>query len=76
MDIIPTVMSWACISSVSPVRSQQVLETYSLVVSEAECGQILVLKGKLLEVLDDLGELGKNEVQGTLLEDQVGVVGN
>jgi hypothetical protein len=45
-------------------------------VGEAQGGHVLVLEGKLLEVLDDLGELGKNEIQGTLQEDQVGIVGD
>ena len=35
-----------------------------------------MLEGKSLEILDDLCELGKDEVQGTLLKDQVGVVGD
>jgi hypothetical protein len=49
---------------------------YRLVVGEAQGGHVLVLEGKLLEVLDDLGELGKNKIQGTLQEDQVGIVGD
>lgn len=52
------------------------LSSYRLVVGEAQGGHILVLERKLLEVLDNLGQLRKNEVQGTLLEDQVGVVGD
>ena len=44
--------------------------------SEAQSRHVLVLDGKLLEVLDDLGQLGENEVQGTLLEDQVRIVGD
>ena len=44
--------------------------------SEAQSRHIFVLEGKLLEVLDNLGQLGENEVQGTLLEDQVGIVGD
>ncbi len=43
---------------------------------EAQGGHVLVLDGKLLEVLDNLGQLGKNEIQGTLLEDQIGIVGD
>ena len=43
---------------------------------EAQGGHVLVLEGKLLKVLNDLGQLGEDEVQGTLLEDQVGVVGD
>lgn len=50
------------------------VETCRLVVGEAQGGHVLVLDGKLLQVLDDLGQLGEDEVQGTLLEDQVGVV--
>lgn len=50
--------------------------TYRLVVREAQDGHVLVLDGKLLEVLDDLGQLGEDEIQSTLLEDQVGIVGD
>lgn len=50
--------------------------SYRLVVGEAQGRHVLVLEGKLLKVLDDLGQLGKNEIQGALLEDQVGVVGD
>jgi hypothetical protein len=35
---------------------------YRLVVGEAQGGHVLVLEGKLLEVLDDLGELREHEV--------------
>jgi lipid-binding SYLF domain-containing protein len=52
------------------------LVAYWLVVGKTQSGHILVLEGKLLKVLDDLGELGEDEVQSTLLEDQVGIVGN
>ena len=57
------------------VGSSNIL-AYRLVVSEAQGGHVLVLEGKLLKVLDDLGQLGQNEVQSTLLEDQVGIVGD
>lgn len=43
---------------------------------KAEDGHVLVLEGKLLQVLDDLGQLGEDQVQSTLLEDQVGIVGD
>ncbi len=49
---------------------------YRLVVGEAQGGQALVLEGKLLKVLDDLGQFGEDEIQSPLLEDQVGVVGD
>jgi hypothetical protein len=45
-------------------------------VGEAQGGQVLVLEGKLLKVLDDLGQFGEDEIQSPLLEDQVGVVGD
>jgi hypothetical protein len=45
-------------------------------VGEAQGGHVLVLEGKLLEVLDNLGQLGEDEVQSTLLEDEVGIVGD
>ena len=44
--------------------------------SEAEGRKILMLKSKGLQVLDNLGELGKDEVKGALLEDKVGIVGD
>lgn len=44
--------------------------------SETEGRQVLVLEGKHLQVLDNLGELGKNEVQSLLLEDEIGIVGH
>ena len=47
-----------------------------MVVGEAQGGHVLVLKGKLLEVLDDFGQLGEDEIQTTLQEDQVGIVGD
>ena len=50
--------------------------TNRLVVGEAQGGHVLVLEGKLLEVLDDLGQLGEDEIQTTLQEDQVGIVGD
>lgn len=49
---------------------------HSLVVSEAEGWEVLVLKGKGLKVLDDLGKLGEDEVKGSLLEDEIGIVGD
>jgi hypothetical protein len=45
-------------------------------VGEAKGGHVLVLEGKFLEVLDDLGQLGEDEIQTTLEEDQVGVIGD
>lgn len=57
------------------VGSSNIL-AYRLIVGEAQGGHVLVLEGKILKVLDDLGQLGQNEVQGTLLEDQVGIVGD
>jgi hypothetical protein len=45
-------------------------------VREAEGRHVLVLEGKLLQVLDDLGQLGEEEIQRTLLEDQIGIVGD
>lgn len=44
--------------------------------SETEGGEVLVLKGKGLKVLDNLGKLGEDEVEGSLLEDEIGVVGD
>ena len=44
--------------------------------SETENGHVLVLEGKCLQVLDDLCDLGEDEVKGTLNEDQIGVVGD
>jgi hypothetical protein len=52
------------------------LAAYGLVVGEAQGGHILILEGKFLKVLDDLRELGEDEIQSALLEDQVGIVGN
>lgn len=43
---------------------------------KAQSRQILVLQRKQLEVLNNLGQLGEDEIQGLLLEDQVGVIGN
>jgi len=72
------VMSWAClfVRCCPEVTRKKGKITDRLVVSEAKGGSVLVLEGKLLKVLDDLGELGKDEIQGALLEDQVGVVGD
>lgn len=64
---------WRVLAGVNEFESSC---AYRLVVSEAQGGHVLVLQGKLLEVLDDLGQLGKDEIQSTLLEDQVGVVGD
>jgi len=50
--------------------------THSLVVSETERGEVLMLNGKGLQVLDDLGKLGEDEVEGSLLEDEIGIVGD
>lgn len=44
--------------------------------SEAKNGHVLVLESKRLEVLDDLGDLGEDEIQSALDEDQVGIVGD
>ena len=44
--------------------------------SETQCGHIFVLQGKSLEILDNLCQLGKDEVKSPLLEDQVGIVGH
>lgn len=35
-----------------------------------------MLNGKGLQVLDDLGKLGEDEVEGSLLEDEIGIVGD
>lgn len=35
-----------------------------------------MLKGKGLQVLNDLGKLGEDEVEGSLLEDEIGIVGD
>lgn len=62
--------------SVDELIRQKVGVSYGLVVSEAKGGHVLVLEGELLQVFDDLGQLGQDEVQSALLEDQVGVVGD
>lgn len=51
-------------------------ELSGLVVGEAKGGGVLVLEGELLEVLDDLGQLGEDEIKSLLDKDQVGVIGD
>jgi hypothetical protein len=43
-------------------------------VGEAQGRHVLVLERKGLEILHDLCEFGEDKIQGTLLEDQVGIV--
>lgn len=69
-------MSWAYKTVSGARRASRKEYTNRLVMGEPQCGHVLVLEGKLLEVLNDLGQLGKNEVQSTLQEDQVGIVGD
>ena len=71
-------MSWACNreSQSCRVHAVKTQNTHRLVMGETESGEVFVLEGKLLKVLNDLGELGKDEIECALLEDQVGVIGN